>query len=338
MDNSVYRSELDRVRYTAEGRTALADRLMRAQSDERGRRSAGWPRKMMAAAIAAVVLVGTAAAAAGPLWGRSFGRRDEGQQAVIDNLSTAPETLPAVESNGTVMTPLAAFGDQDFYYLMLEIRAPEGTVLPDYGEEEGYYQLFGDELGEKITLTDEDGQELPRYVEFEWMPRTGEENILTAVIRLWPAEGVDFSDGTDKVLHIPGLWVQSPDKEYTPVLTGGWDFNIGAHSGQVEVRELDVTGVTQGTEECGTLVLDALRLSPLGMRWKTHWTSPQEGIWPGAEIAVVMEDGREVSLDNTMGSCQENWSEDYGPFETPIDLNQVTAVRWGGVLIPVEGE
>ena len=237
MDNGVYRSELDRVRYTAEGRTALADHLMRAQSDERGRRSAGWPRKMMAAAIAAVVLVGTAADAAGPLWERYFGRLDEGQQAVINNLSTAPETLPAVESNGTVMTPLAAFGDQDFYYLMLEIRAPEGTVLPDYGEEEGYYQLFGDELGEKITLTDEDGQELPRYVEFEWMPRTGEENILTAVIRLWPAEGVDFSDGTDKVLHIPGLWVQSPDKEYTPVLTGGWDFNIGAHSGQVEVRE-----------------------------------------------------------------------------------------------------
>lgn len=338
MDNSVYRSELDRVRYTAEGRTVLADRLMSAQSGERGRRSAGWPRKMMAAAIAAVVLVGTAAAAAGPLWERYFGRLDEGQQAVIDNLSTAPETLPAVESNGTVMTPLAAFGDQDFYYLMLEIRAPEGTVLPDYGEEEGYYQLFGDELGEKITLTGEDGQELPRYVEFEWMPRTGEENILMAVIRLWPAEGVDFSDGTDKVLHIPGLWVQSPDKEYTPVLTGGWDFNIGAHSGQVEVRELDVTGVTQGTEECGTLVLDALRLSPLGMRWKTHWTSPQEGIWPGAKIAVVMKDGREVSLDNTMGSCQEDWSEDYGPFEMPIDLNQVTAVRWGGVLIPVEGE
>ncbi len=338
MDNSVYRSELDRVRYTAEGRTALTDHLMRAQSGERGRRSAQWPRKMMAAAIAAVVLIGTAAAAAGPLWERYFGRLDEGQQAVIDNLSTAPETLPAAESNGTVMTPLAAFGDRDFYYLMLEIHAPEDTVLPDYSEDEGYYQLFGDELGEKITLTDKDGRELPRYVEFEWMPRSGENNVLTAVLRFWPAEGVDFSDGTDKVLHIPGLWVQSPDKVYTPVLTGDWEFNIGAHCGDVEIRELDVTGVTQGTEESGTLVLDSLRLSPLGMRWRTHWTSPQEGIWPGAEIAVVMEDGREVSLDNTMGGCQEDWSEDYGPFETPIDLNQVTAVRWGGVLIPVEGE
>ena len=319
MDKNAFQTEMNRVAFTPTGREAL---------------TMGWARRGLAAALAAVVLAGSALAA-GTLWERYFGRLDETQQEIIGTLS---RELPAAESNGTTMTPLAAFGDQDFYYLMLEIRAPEGTVLPDYGEDEGYYQLFGDELGEKITLTDEDGQELPRYVEFEWMPRTGEDNVLTAVLRLWPAEGVDFSDGTDKVLHIPGLWVQSPDKVYTPVLTGGWDFNIGAHCGNVEIRELDVTGVTQGTEEFGTLVLDSLRLSPLGMRWRAHWTSPQEGIWPGAEIAVMMEDGREVSLDSTMGGCQEDWSEDYGPFETPIDLNQVTAVRWGGVLIPVEGE
>lgn len=336
MDNNAYRSELDRVRYTAEGRAALTDRLMRGQNAGKGRRSTGWSRRMMAAAVAAVVLVGTAAAAAGPLWERYFGRLDEGQQAVIDSLSSAPEALPAAESNGTVMTPLAAFGDQDFYYLMLEIRAPEGTVLPDYGEEEGFYQLFGDMPGEKISLKDGDGQELYNSREFEWMPRTGEDNVLTAVLRFWPAEGVDFSDGTDKILHIPGLWVQSPDKVYTPVLTGGWDFNIGVHTGGVEVRELDVTGVTQGAEECGTLVLDSLRISPLGMRWRSHWTSPQEGIWPDAEIAAVMKDGSEVFLDNTMGSCEEDWSEDYGPFETPIDLDQVAAVRWGDALIPVD--
>lgn len=334
MERNVYRSELDQVRYTAEGRKELTDRLMAAKPVSRpaGRR---WVRRGLAAAVAAVLLVGSAVAAAGPLWERYFGQLDQDQQAVIDTLSTAPEELPASESSGTVMTPLAAFGDRDFYYLMLEIRAPEGTVLPDYGEDEGYYQFFNPDGGESMTLTDGNGQELYSDRDFQWMPRAGEENVLTAVIRFWPAEGVDFSDGTDKILHIPGLWVQSPDKVYTPVLTGSWDFNIGAHTGEVEVRELDVTGVTQGTEECGTLVLDALRISPLGMRWRTHWTSPQEGIWPGAEIAAVMKDGSEVPLDNTMGSCEEDWSEDYGPFETPIPLDQVAAVRWGEALIPV---
>lgn len=338
MDNIVYRNELDRIRYTAEGRAALAEQLMRAQSAERGRRSVRWPRKMMAAAIAAAVLVGTAAAAAGPLWERYFGHLDEGQQAVIDSLSATPETLPAAESNGTVMTPLAAFGDRDFYYLMLEIRAPEGTVLPDYGEEKGYYQLFGDVPGEKISLMDGDGQELYNNREFAWMPRTGEDNVLTAVLRLWPAEGVDFSDGTDKILHIPGLWVQSPDKVYTPVLTGSWDFNIGAHSGGVESRTPDVAGVTVESEDCGTMTLEYLRISPLGMRIRYSWSDPVEGVWPSAELAVVMKDGSEVSLANSVGSAGEDWSEAYGPFDTPVNIEQAAAVRWGDAIIPLEAD
>lgn len=248
MERNVYRSELDQVHYTEAGRAALADRLMEAQTPS-GPVRTRWARWGLAAAVAAVMLVGSAVAAAGPLWERYFGQLDQDQQAVIDTLSAAPGELPAAESSGTVMTPLAAFGDRDFYYLMLEIRAPEGTVLPDYGEDGGYYQFFNPDSGEAMTLTDGNGRELYSDRDFQWMPRTGEENVLTAVIRFWPAEGVDFSDGTDKILHIPGLWVQSPDKVYTPVLTGSWDFNIGTHTGEVEVRELDVTGVTQGTEE-----------------------------------------------------------------------------------------
>ena len=36
---------------------------------------------------------------AGPLWERYFGRLDEDQQAVINNLSAAPEALPAAGSS-----------------------------------------------------------------------------------------------------------------------------------------------------------------------------------------------------------------------------------------------
>nr|WP_326172069.1 hypothetical protein [uncultured Oscillibacter sp.] len=338
MDRNVYRTELNQVHYTEQGRAELTERLWKVRSTgthPARRRWVSRGSRGMAAALAAVLLVGSAVAVSGPLWERHFGQLDEDRQAVINSLSAAPEELPAAESNGTVMTPLAAFGDRDFYYLMLEIRAPEGTVLPDYGEDDGYYQLFNPDTGESITLTDGTGKDIRGNIEFEWMDRQGDRETITAVIRFWPVEGVDFSDGTDKIFHIPGLWVQDPDKNYTPVLTGGWDFNIGTHAGEVEIRDLDVTGVTEGTEECGTLVLDALRISPLGMRWRTHWTSPQEGIWPGAEIAAVMEDGSEVRLDNTMGSCEEDWSEDYGPFETPIDLDLVAAVRWGEAVIPV---
>ena len=187
------------------------------------------------------------------------------------------------------------------------------------------------------------------------------DDKLTVVIRFWPREGVDFSDGTDKFLHIPGLWVQFPDKEYTPVLTGGWDFNIGTHTGGIESRTLDVSGITTEHELCENLTLDYLRISPLGMRWRYHWTAPEkkpapsveavvgvsgedgeaaevlQAFVPGSEIVVVMEDGREVSLSGNMGSWDEeaHWNESYGPFETPIDLSRAVAVRGGTADIPL---
>lgn len=331
MDKNMYQTELDKVRFTREGRKSLADTLMTAAPP---RRSVGWPRKGLAMGLAAVLLVGSALAAAGPLWERYFDHLDETQQEVIDTLS---QELPAAVSNGTTMTPLAAFGDEDFYYLMLEITPPEGTVLPVYGEDEGYYQLFGDSADKSMTLTDSAGNDIRGNWEFKWMPRAGEDSPLTAVIRLWPREGVDFSDGMDKILHIPGLWVQSPDKEYTPVLTGSWDFNIGAHTGGIESRVPDVSGVIADDEEFGPLTLDSIRISPLGIRWRYHWEAPVEGICPGAPLSLVMEDGSEVRLSNSVGSWNEEecWHEAYGPFEAPVDLDAAAYIRWGTTVIPL---
>ena len=331
MDKNAFRTELDRVSFTPAGREALTKALLRGGSASARRRSASWARRGMAAALAAIVLAGSALAA-GTLWDRHFGRLDEGQQEVVEALS---QTLPAAESNGTVMTPLAAFGDQDFYYLMLEIRAPEGTVLPDYGEDEGCYQLFADTLEERVTLRDTNGQDVLCTWDYDWFNDDPTDNVLTAVIRLWSMENADLCDGTDKVLHIPGLWVQSPDKRYTPILTGGWDFNIGTHSGGVQSRVADVSGVTVEDADCGTMTMEYLRLSPLGMRVRYSWSQPKEGIWPGAPLSVVMADGSEIALENTVGSCGENWNEAYGPFEAPIDLNKAVTVRWGTAEIPL---
>lgn len=357
LNKNAYRNELETLCFTGSGREALTDALM-DQSAPAVRRPR-WVKRGAAAALAAALLVGTAMAAAGPVWETFFGHLDEDQQEVIETLS---QELPAAESNGTVMTPLAAFGDQDFYYLMLEIRAPEGTVLPDYGEDEGFYQFFNPDTGERMTLTNGAGEDIGGGRDYDWMERSGEDDPLTVVIRFWPSEDVDFSDGTDKILHIPGLWVQSPYKIYTPVLTGGWDFNIGIHTGGIESRTLDVSGITTEHELCGTLTLDSLRISPLGMRWRYHWTAPEKepvpsveavvgisgedgeavevlrAFMPGAKIAVVMEDGREISLSGTMGSCDEDacWNESYAPFEAPIDLGRAVAVRWGTAEIPLK--
>jgi len=313
---------------------ALADALMNTPPFAPAPRRKSWGKRWLAAGLAAAVLAGSAVAVTGPLWEQYFGHLNETQQEVIDTLS---QELPAAVSNGTTMTPLAAFGDEDFYYLMLEITPPDGIVLPAYGEDEGYYQLFGDSADENMTLTDSAGNDIHGNWEFEWMPRTGEDSPLTAVIRLWPREGVDFSDGTDKILHLPGLWVQSPDKEYISVLTGSWDFNIGAYTGGVESRVLDVSGITAEGKEFGALTLDSIRISPLGIRWRYHWEAPVEGACPGAPISLVMANGGEVRLSNSVGSWNEEacWHEAYGPFEAPVDLDAAAYIRWGTAVIPL---
>jgi hypothetical protein len=331
MDKNAYQNELDQVHYTDSGRAQLTAQLMQAQwAEKKPARRFGWMRRGAAAAIAAVLLVGTAAAVGNSLWENYFGHLDEGQQTVIDQLS---QDLPAVTSNGTVMKPLAAFGDREFYYLMLEIQAPEGTVLPAYSEDEGFYQLFGDRAEDFITLKAADGTDIAMVPSFSWIDEDPTDNILTAVIQLWSADGTQFNDGQDKILHIPGLWVQSPDKEYTPILTGSWEFNIGGHVGDSQTRQLDVTGVTTENDQCGALTLEKLEISSLGMYWRYSWSEPVEGVVPGAELTVVLDDGSTVSLSNSMGSFGENWSENSGYFATPIDVSHVTGIRWGDTLI-----
>ena len=66
---------------------------------------------------------------------------------MVDTLSGG---LPgAVSAGGAMMTPMAAFGMDGAFYLMLEIQAPEGTVLPPLDGENETYQLFGDDIFER---------------------------------------------------------------------------------------------------------------------------------------------------------------------------------------------
>lgn len=330
---TVYQNELDRVCWTPAGREALTDALMRGAAP--APRRINWAKRSLAASLAAVVLVGFALAVSGPLWNRFFGELDEDQQAVVETLS---QDLPAAECNGVVMTPLEALGDEDFYYLMLEITPPKGMILPVYGKGEGFYQFFNPYTGENMSLLDSQGNDVWRECDYRWLDRTDDSSPLTAVIRFWPEDGVSRTNGTDKFLHLPGLWVQSPDKEYTEIFTGDWCFNIGAHNGGIESRELDVSGITISLNYCESLALDSMRISPLGMRWHCHYSGlAEEAEYPAPEVRVVMKDGSEIQLDNSMTNWNpdEQWTETYGPFEAPVNLDKAAYIRWGTAQIPL---
>ena len=112
-------------------------------------------RLLACAALAAVFTV--SAMAAYHLWGPGelfdpfftleSAPLDDGQKELLDQIGAT--NLPPVTSNGVTLTPLAAIADEHTLYLRLRLEAPEGTVLPDMGEQE-------DHIAHGVGLVDAD--------------------------------------------------------------------------------------------------------------------------------------------------------------------------------------
>ena len=140
------------------------------------------------------------------------------------------EEMPSVTSGGTTMTVTAAVYEGSSYYLALEIVAPEDTVL-DRGE--SFWQLWGDHGDwpkEGLLLESADGRTFDLNISTMFSDDTPGDNEITVIVEFMmdgaEADGLSFGDGSAKYLQISGLWLQSPDKEYTKILGGEWMFDL----------------------------------------------------------------------------------------------------------------
>lgn len=356
MDKNVYRIELEQLRFTQAGKEALTEALMAEQMAPIVRRRTWWKRGV-AAAVAAVLLVGTAVAVAGPLWEKYFGPLDQGQQTVVETLGGS---LPAaVTSGGATMTPLDAFGAEGVLYLMLEVEAPAGTVLPVLDAEEAVYWLSGGVDPEvRMCLETPDGKEV-EGISYSTDVTCLEDadptdNKVTLVVNISADQ-----DLAGLTLRIPGLWKWSTDNTFTPIFTGDFSFPLSENMGKDSVVTLDVDGVVTETT-WGPITMETLDLSPLGMRWSYRINeetaqaareaeqeaanetpamvvlgedgSPiamEVSITPSAPLILVMKDGTEVQTSG--GFCrEENGAQTCaGSFPVPVDLDQADHLLWG---------
>ena len=259
------------------------------------------------------------------------------------------------------MTPQAAFGTDGVFYLMLEIRAPEGTVLPALDGERETYQLFGADIlnGEWLELRESDGGDVDFSYSTEptWLEDDDPtDNVIRVAVSIL-ADG----DLEGKVLHIPGLWKQTDAKAYTEIFSGDFDFTLTSGLAEGSLLAVDATGVTAETPY-GPLTLDHLELSPLGLRWGYHYDEDTaQAAWeaessdgdalitthdggamefsdmvtPGAELVLVLRDGTRVERANSFGEYGAGWTEQSGFFTRPVDLAQVAYLLWGETEIPL---
>lgn len=340
-------------------------------------------RMLMAAAVAAALTVSALAAdyvlGAGSLLGGLFARGEKeltpAQVEVMDQIGKTFEG--GVTSNGATITPVAALADEHVYYLRLRVEAPEGTVLPDLAPEEGYYQLSGTEEKEKMILTPAENA----YESFGWdlstqvLPDADPTDNVKDLVLYWTAqgEGMAFNDGISKLLTIHGLWVQSAEKEYTPVFTGEFTFDIGLNF-ESRTEALDCGGAMRtwtAQGETYTDTLEALTLSPLSVTYTMSTDLPANPwVGVGPALRIVMKDGS-VFLDDAVdenkvdeylastgktlpppggaptmegilpppnGTTSGDQISGFRVFDEPLDLSQVDYVQFGETKIPLFAE
>lgn len=325
---------------------------------------------LIAAAVVAALSVSALAA------GRAFGAGElfqdffategnplsQGQLDTIDRLGhaagEATAQLPAsVTQNGATITPLAVIADENVYYIRLRVDAPAGTTLPDLdGDTQGYYQL-------PATLESPEGA----YTEFGYnqvktdlTDNDPTDNCKEFVLCFCTLEGetdLQFNDGRAKTLTISGLWIQAPDKKYTPIFTGDFVFDFGL-SFQSRTIDLDAGGLTWHDELLDyTNTIQSMSLSPLSLTYRVDCSLPvNDHIGPAfGDIKIVLKDGTVFFSEAQDYDAMQQYIQsqpvtlpitgepigvfrNYIPFDQPLDLTQVDYVQYGDNKIPVSVE
>lgn len=291
----------------------------------------------------------------------------------IESINTIGNTFfSGVTDNGSTITPLAAIADENLFYLRVLVEAPEGTILKTLDENtDGYYQFFGSEADEDMTLTIEDN----KNASFGWSPTftyladaDNSDNKMEAVIRLnryeFQESDLVFNDGKSKILTIPGLWIQSPDKIYTPVFKGTFSFDIGKNFNSSKIEKTGLSVSCTSPDFGHTNRLTFVKLSPLSFSY-TFMSNmvPNDWIEPGlGHVKIILKDGT-TFYDNMAGitpgisaskkellnlifgtedasltSTTETEFREYITFDEPLDLTLVSHIVYGENRISLTDE
>lgn len=297
----------------------------------------------IAVAVAVLLLATAAAAVTAPLWITFFGGLDRRQQEIVGDMEvggdeaekTASDSLlpPPAEHDGVTVTPLSILGAKNQLYLVLEIRAPEGTVFrPDddlnlSGSLRPSDQWWAEHPGEMAGGT---------FFFTVLEAGTREPNVLVGVVE----QTVSYDIG-GSTYHVRGLDRKTAEGERETIFGvsnskgGTWDIPIPENLNGDQVLEPQVEGmVMQQGEKRMTLL--SMSVSPLGIWWKYRLEG--EDPWPNVRMALRMKDGSEIQTapgQLTMGDFGSGLTASVN-FERPVDINQAEAVLWEDVIIPLE--
>lgn len=308
-------------------------------------------RLLACAALAAVFTV--SAMAAYHLWGPGelfdpfftleSAPLDDGQKELLDQIGAT--NLPPVTSNGVTLTPLAAIADEHTLYLRLRLEAPEGTVLPDMGEQEDHIahdvELVDADTGERLNW----GMQKARFLPDD---TPGDNSLELVFMLLGGPNGANWVDGTSKTLTITGLILcpREPEDAGKTYLEGEWSFSLDSFYQGKEV-EINTIGAVRWDEETERMVtLEGLTLSPLAASYTISYPVEESWEFVDLQLELVYKDGSSVTIDGGSGKGSPGPDGQGGTdyftgvrnFDTPLDLHELDHLQYGGCRLEIPGE
>ena len=305
-------------------------------------------KRLACAALAAVFTV--SAMAAYHLWGPGelfdpfftleSAPLNGGQKELLDQIGATD--LPPVTSNGVTLTPLAAVADEHTLYLRLRLEAPEGTVLPDMGEQEDHIahdvELVDADTGERLNW----GMQKARFLPDD---TPGDNSLELVFMLLGSPRGVNWIDGTSKILTIYDLGLY-PDDGGDMRLEGEWSFSLDGFypSKAVEVNPIGATRWDERTERMVTL--EGLTLSPLAASYTISYPVEESWEFVDLQLELVYKDGSSVTIDGGSGKGSHGPDGQGGTdyftgvrnFDAPLDLRELDHLQYGGCRLEIPGE
>jgi hypothetical protein len=334
-----------------------------------------WVSRMavMAAVILALTLSAVAADTAfneGKLFGGFFGDSlSDKQFELIDDIGrTFDET---VTSNGTTITPIRAVADEDHYFLHLRVEAPDGVVLPDVSEEDGFYYDF---QNSKPFYYNVNGSRLPidhqRRLDVRFKNQIHGETLcnmsfnheVTSLADEDPTDNVKefvimlrndsdfaiFNGPGQKYLTFYGLYIQRWGQyDGQELLTGVFSISIGINDENREDSKLvvDAEDLSFYNEEYDyTTTLHKITITPLTITLDYSSTSPNNKyiFVKGGPIQLIMKDGSIVEAVDAYYDALANLHPhpdsivgvcDYTSFDVPVIVEDIDCILVDGKYI-----
>lgn len=345
MDKNIYRNELDRVRYTAEGRESLADALMEARTTGASepaepRCRFHWTKGAAAAVLSALVLLGTATAAVGlprsltdwfaRQWADETGAAmNEDQAALIDRL-TQEVGIGDTQGGVTVTLDSLTRGNSSVW-LLLELRGVDREDWLHFGRMDLTFQPNPDSV------------ETPGgYGISPKLAGIGEDGVYRLLLQydIDLIGGDSLLKGYEGTLLLQDLYLgKDLTRDEVLIQEGTWELRFTLEPAEDEILDLGswrVPAMDMETRAPAETEVRNLQVSATDIRYTQR--GEEQSLEP-VPVKLVLEDGTEIAWGGgasrwTTKDGSGEWASVYC-WQQPVDLRQAAALRWGDTEIPL---